>query len=229
MDTGTEWLPFVLQTSDPLFPTGAYAHSFGLEEMVRLALVRDEESLRSFLQRQVVPALSNFELPYVRWSRDVARAGDVEELCRMDREIDAAKLCRELREASAQIGGRRLIMLLKLRPAPVIERFEERRASGDTPGHHAVVLGVQMRAVPLEAALLTVFYQTMAGMCGAALKLIRIGQEGCQRVLGDCLAGAGAAVERSMGVARGEAGWFNPLIEIASMRHETACERLFIS
>ena len=26
------WLAFVLQTSDPLFPTGAYAHSLGLEE-----------------------------------------------------------------------------------------------------------------------------------------------------------------------------------------------------
>jgi len=37
------------------------------------------------------------------------------------------------------------------------------------------------------------------------------------------------AVAASLGVAREDAGCFNPLLEIASMRHERAFERLFIS
>src|SRR4051812_34213231 len=51
-----EWLPFLLQTADALFPTGAYAHSLGFEESVRLGFVRDEASLRRFLLEQIIPA-----------------------------------------------------------------------------------------------------------------------------------------------------------------------------
>jgi urease accessory protein UreF len=36
-------------------------------------------------------------------------------------------------------------------------------------------------------------------------------------------------VQASLEVEREEAGWFDPLLEIAAMRHEFADERLFIS
>ena len=49
-DLNLSWLPALLQTSDALFPTGAYAHSLGFEESVRLGIVRDEDSLRAFLK-----------------------------------------------------------------------------------------------------------------------------------------------------------------------------------
>jgi urease accessory protein len=72
-------------------------------------------------------------------------------------------------------------------------------------------------------------YQSVAGLCSAALKLIRIGQEGCQRVLRHAMMQAERVVETSLLVERDDAGWFDPLLEIASMRHEFANERLFIS
>ena len=73
-------------------------------------------------------------------------------------------------------------------------------------------------------------YQSLAGYCGAALKLIRIGQEGCQRVLTAALAQTDAIVDSAMQADPATAvGWFNPLLEIAAMRHERAFERLFIS
>ncbi len=57
-----DWLPALLQNSDSLFPAGAYAHSSGLEEMVRLGVVTDEASLKKFLQEQVIPVLEHLEL-----------------------------------------------------------------------------------------------------------------------------------------------------------------------
>jgi len=63
----------------------------------------------------------------------------------------------------------------------------------------------------------------------ASLKLIRIGQEACQRVLCAMLEHAPAIVRHSLEVERSQAGCFNPLLDIASMRHQTAFERLFIS
>lgn len=220
-----EWLPFLLQTGDPLFPTGAYAHSLGLEELARLGVVRDEATLLDFFLGQAVPALAHFELPHLRAAHAAAGRGDVPALCALDCRLAAWKVARELREASMQLGARRLRTLLQIDPCELLRRCE-----AELPWkHHLVVFGAQMRAVPLEAVLAAWFYQSLAGSCGAAMKLIRIGQEGCQRALRAALAEAPRAVKDSLAVAEEEAGWFNPLLDIASMRHETARERLFIS
>ncbi|MEI9894858.1 MAG: urease accessory UreF family protein [Chthoniobacter sp.] len=222
------WLPWLLQTSDALFPTGAYAHSLGFEESVRFGQVRDEASLLEFLQRQIIPAQRQQELPYLRFAFE---AETVEELCRIDREISAWKLAREAREASAQLGGRRLKALGNISASAVLAGFDEAIRAGRAAGHHLVVCGLQahVEGMPLAAALTTYFYQSLAAICAAAMKLIRIGQDGCQRVLRAAAAEAAGTVRASLDVARGDTGCFNPLLEIASMRHERAFERLFIS
>ena len=68
------WLPQLLQRSDSMFPTGAYAHSFGLEGAVQDGLVTDTASLDEFLTHQIVPALRQLELPCARHVFDAARA-----------------------------------------------------------------------------------------------------------------------------------------------------------
>jgi urease accessory protein len=222
------WLPSLLQTSDALFPTGAYAHSLGFEEIVRLGLVKDEASLATFLQDQLIPAQRQHELPYLRFA---CAAESLEDRCSVDHEISAWKLARESRQASTQLGGRRLRALRTISAAPEYTAFEEAVQAGTAAGHHLVVCGLQARVecIPLSAALTTYYYQSLAAVCAAALKLIRIGQDGCQRVLRAASLQAQATVQHSLAVAREDAGWFNPLLEIASMRHERANERLFIS
>jgi len=44
-----------------------------------------------------------------------------------------------------------------------------------------------------------------------------------------CLADTDGRVAQALTIAREAIGWFDPLLDIASMRHETADERLFIS
>lgn len=225
------WLPFLLQTSDALFPTGAYAHSLGFEECVRLGMVRDEATLRAMLIEQSVPALREQELPYLRFAWEAARAGHLAELRRIDGEIDAWKLAPETRAASAQLGGRRLKALRTISGAPLLAAFETLLAQGACRGHHLSVCGLQavVAGVPLEAALAAYYYQALAAICAAALKLIRIGQDGVQRALRAASLEAEATVRASLAVPREAAGWFNPLLEIASLRHARAEERLFIS
>ncbi len=225
------WLPFLLQTSDALFPTGAYAHSLGFEEIVRLGLVRDEATLGAYLRAQIIPAQQHHELPYLRFAHTAARDGHLAELRRIDRAIGAWKLAAETRTASAQLGTRRLRALRTITDAPLLAAFETLIARGACAGHHLTVCGLQasVERLPLEAALATYLYQALAAICAAALKLIRIGQDGCQRVLRAASAEAAAVVSGSLAIAREDAGWFNPLLEIAAMRHERADERLFIS
>lgn len=224
--TPSDWLPLLLQTSDPLFPTGAYAHSLGLEEMVRLRQVRDEASLTAFLQGQIAPALEQFELPLLKQAHEAAVAGDVAALVTLNAELDGWKLAQELREASLQIGTRRLQMLQKLGATELLQNFSS--ATGGA-AHHLTVYAIQGAAMPLEAVLTAYAYQTYAGHCSAALKLIRIGQEGCQRVLRTLLEGCPSLISAASSTPAAEISSFNPLLEIAAMRHQRAFERLFIS
>jgi urease accessory protein len=224
-----DWLPFVLRTSDPLFPTGAYAHSFGLEEFVRLSGASDEASLHRFLDLQILPALTCQELPYLRFAHTCSGMNDLPGIIALDHEINAWKIPAELRAASVRLGARRLDSLLKTAPAGLLSALGRHIAAGDMPGHHLTISGAQYAGIPLEAALMTYLYQTLSSYCVASLKLLRIGQEACQRVLAACLERAPALLRDSLEIARPGAGCFNPLLEIAAMRHQIALERLFIS
>ena len=219
------WLPFLLQTSDALFPTGAYAHSLGFEEIVRLGVVKDEKTLGTFLREQLLPGLTQLELPYLRI------AYETDDLLALDEEISAWKLARETREASAQLGIRRLKALQSIHRAPILGTFANAITEGRASGHHLIICALQARieAIPLTAALTVYAYQSLAACCGAALKLIRIGQDGCQRVLREASTKIPECVTTSLTIERTSAGHFNPMLEIAAMRHETATERLFIS
>ena len=223
------WLPALLQTNDALFPTGAYAHSFGFEELARLRNLRDEAGLREFVEMSVLPTLAGQELPYLRFAYEAA--GDLARLCEIDREISAWKIAREIREASIQIGGRRLAALRAINERQGYRNFAAAVIARETPGHHLTVCALQaaVENFPLPAALTANTYQTVSGICSASLKLLRIGQEGCQRVLRRALEAAPHVVARSQRVEREHAGFFDPLLEIAAMRHEFANERLFIS
>jgi urease accessory protein len=225
----SDWLPALLQTADPLFPTGAYAHSFGFEETVRMAELTDEKDLTFFLQHHVIPQLERAELPYLRFA--INAADSLEELCAIDREIDAWKLASESRLASRQIGKRRLSALHKTYLGARLQAYVRAVEGGATPGHHLCSCAIQsaVQGTPLNAALIVYGYQSLAGVCTAALKLIRIGQDACQRALTAALHNLPDTMERSLLIEREDAGCFAPILEIAAMRHAFANERLFIS
>ncbi len=224
-----EWLPALLQTADPLFPTGAYAHSFGLEELVRLGRVTNEAGLAQFLMTQMLPQLQRLELPYLRFGIEAAHS--VEDLSALDHEIHAWKLAAEARSSSCQIGTRRLAALQTTSSDQRLLAYSAAVKSGKANGHHLCACSIQalIQGTPTEAALFVYGYQSFAGACTAALKLIRIGQDASQRVLSKALKLLPDAVTHSLAVQRENAGCFSPLLEIATMRHAFANERLFIS
>ncbi len=225
------WLAALLQTVDSSFPTGAYAHSGGLETLAALGVVKDPHTLSVFLRERVVPMLGDYELPYLGFAHAAAEAGNLAALLALDRELGAGKLPREAREASAQVGARRLQTLARVWPDATAGEFAAAVARGEAAGHAAVVCGWQAHrfGVPVEAAMTAYLYGSLAGSCSAALKLIRIGQEGCQAVLRDALTLAAPTVARALTVPRDDAGWCDPALEIAAARHERAFARLFIS
>jgi urease accessory protein len=231
-DTEIEtWLPGLLQTNDALFPSGSYAHSFGLEGLVELNVVTDLDSLKNFLLRTIVPALEHFELPMLHFAYDAALDGKIDRLLELDTRYGAMKGAQELRTASSRIGTQRLQMLLQLAPHPLLHTLETKRAAGLFQAHAPVVYAAQtaLSQTPLPAVLMSYYYQALAALLSAAMKLMRLGQIAGQRLLTECLALAGIVASRALVVPEADAGWFSPLLEIGSAQHETAYTRIFIS
>lgn len=225
------WLIQLLQTNDSVFPTGAYAHSFGLEGAVQVGLVSDADSLREFVSRHIVPSLEHFELPTVRLAFESVGAGDFEALCRLDRRYAAMKGSREQRFASERIGCQKLAVLLETFDHPVLRAIDELRRDGSLDCHAPIIGGVHAVAaeMPVETALMAAYYQGLASVIMASMKLIRIGQSACQRMLADFMLEGESVVSRSMKIDDAEVGWFSPAVDIVSAQHETAYSRLFIS
>jgi urease accessory protein len=82
---------------------------------------------------------------------------------------------------------------------------------------------------PLTAVLAGAYYAAIASLLAAAMKLLRLGQNGCQTLLTQALLQAPTDIAVASATPYEEIGWFNPWLDIAAARHEFADGRLFIS
>lgn len=216
------WL-WLFQANDTAYPSGAYAHSFGLEELVESGVVQSPADLENFLQKQILPALLTFEIPFFARAHASAVVGDVEQLLALDAELDAWRIPAELRDASRRIGSQRLDLLAQLDPSSLVVRYRARSPRS----HHLVVTALELSGVPVEQAARAFAFQSIAGLAAASMKLMRIGQTSCQQIVRRTLVELGGKIDASL--SEPVDGWFNPLLEIASLRHARAHARLFIS
>ncbi|NCG09040.1 MAG: hypothetical protein GWO81_05665 [Verrucomicrobia bacterium] len=226
------WVPALLQVSDPLFPTGAYAHSMGLEQWAATCGYRDADDLVAFFREHAGPALANLELPYLRFARAALNTDDFDAAFEIEAELDALKWAAEIREASVTQGRGRLRLLRKLWPKDgALANYAAAYAEGRAHGHHCLVSALQFELlkVPERAALMAYGYQSLANFVSASVKLLRISPEAAQNALHEGLEQLPKWVEESLAVERESAGWFAPAFDIAAARHATTFSRLFIS
>ena len=231
ISTDAGWLLGLLQASDALYPTGSYAHSFGLEGMIDAGVVRDRATLRTFLLTSVLPSLRNVDLPLAAHAWKAFGARDwpvVGEVCVL---ASALRAPRELRAAAEAIGRQRAELLANVHEAELAREFLRRAAEGRWPHCTAVSAALEARVhgAPLAAVLAGVCYAAVAGVIAAATKLLRLGQNAAQGLLTEMLALCPAMVGPAAELPLDEIGWFNPWLDAASARHETASARLFIS
>jgi urease accessory protein len=225
------WIVGLLQAGDTFYPTGSYAHSFGLEGLVQEGVVRDRATLREFLRLSTLPALRQAELPLAAhaWrALGIEDWGQVGELCVLS---SALKTAREARAAAEQIGRQRTELMATLRGHPLAAEFLQRAAKEGWPFSPAVAAALEGRVLgaPLPAVLGGVYYAAVAALLSAAMKLLRLGQNASQSLLTELLQEAPAIIAVAEQVPVADIGWFNPWLDIAAARHETADARMFIS
>ena len=221
----------LLQFSDSTFPTGGYAHSFGLESYCQAGVVRDAEGLARFLVTQLEGSTGPCDATAVAAVLGARQAGDLDECRRLDATLEAMKPVREFREGSHQMGRQTLRVASVLTGDATLAAYLEEVNAGKTPGHQAVAFGMAGGSLGWTAfeAATAFLYSTSALLVGAALRLLPMGQLDGQRVLW----GLGPLIARLAREAAARDGadlWcFTPGIDIEGVRHEQLEARLFRS
>jgi urease accessory protein len=225
------WLCGFLQSADSFYPTGSYAHSFGLEGLVHEGVVSDRETLRRLLELSVVPALRQVELPLAAHAWEAFAGPDWARLGELSVLASAVRPSREARLASENIGRQRAELAASLHAHPLARAYVQRMQTAGWPHSAAISAALEGRVLgaPVVAVLAGVYYTGIAAVISAAMKLLRLGQNGSQSLLKEMLALAPATLAAAQRVTLEEIGWFNPWLDVAAARHEIAPARMFIS
>ena len=225
------WIVGLLQAGDSFYPTGSYAHSFGLEGLVQEGVVHDRATLKEFFQLSVLPALRQAELPLAAHAWRAFGQKDWAAIAELSQLSSALKTAQEARKASDNIGRQRAELMATLRAHPLATDYLKRAGKGDWPFSAAISAALEgcVLGAPLPAVLGGVYYASVASLLSAAMKLLRLGQNASQSLLVETLAEAPAVIAAAEQVPVGDIGWFNPWLDIAAARHATADSRMFIS
>lgn len=229
MDSGP--LLSLLHFSDTAFPTGGYAHSFGLERYCQAGIVRDAGGVERFLLAQIEGSAGPCDATAAVGASRATRAGEVETCRRLDETVEAMKPAREIREGSRQMGRQTLRVSASLTGDPRLGAYLEDVDDGRAPGHHAVAFGMAAGVLGWDAeGIATAFlYSTTALLVGAALRLLPMGQTEGQGVLWR-LHPVIARVAREAARRDPADLWcFSPGLDVESMLHERLEMRLFRS
>lgn len=223
-------LLMMLQWTDSAFPTGAFAHSGGLETYTQTETVRNPAELARLIAVKLENAAST-DLIVIHTAMAAYAVQDHAQIAELDSLCSASKLARETREASEKIGRRMLISVLNLMDDRLLRHYQAEIDAGRCAGHHAVVHGLAYAALGVDprSALLTFAYGLAANQSAASLKLMRMGQTQAQAVLGASGTAIEAAVDAALARTLDDFGSFTPMLDIRSMQHEHLFRRMFIS
>lgn len=218
----------LLQVSDTAFPTGAFAHSMGLEAFYDAGELKEAGDLCRFVDL----SLGSMATSDCVALRAAYGADSIEELTRIDELLTATKLTRELREAGAATGRRFLASVEAMGVGDdLLGGFGASVRDGRSPGNLAVGFGAAAPVLDAELsnALYAYLYSTVASLVAAGQKLIPLGGNVAQKVLYGLHEEIVEAAEKSKDLRLEEIYAFALTIDVRSMLHERQRIRLYIS
>ena len=217
----SEWLTW--QIVDSAFPTGVFAHSWGLEAAWQQGEVNDLDALRIFLEASIQQA-GHASLPLVN---DAYRSPD--QLEALDALADAFLLNAVANRAS-RIQGRTLLGTAgRIWPSPVLAALQARADA--TCAHVAPVAGATFRAIglPLPTVQRVVLYGAARGVLSAAVRLGIAGSFEAQRMQYECSPWLERIADRCGSLSIDGLAQTAPVLDLLQAGHDRLYSRLFQS
>lgn len=216
---------------DSFFPSGGYAHSFGLEVAAQEGVIKSGHDLERYLITLLKEGNGRLDAIAVSLSNESVRLGNFHTIIKADRQLEAMKTGQQVREASRQMGRQVIEIGAERIDNPLVRHAARLVESGEMAGHHAVTLGLILGACgwPSQTAVMAYLYQSLTGWISAALRLLPIGQREGQRLIHSLLPSVSQLGREVEGLGLEEMASWTPLHEIRTMRHAHLEVRLFRS
>lgn len=221
----------VMAWFSPSFPVGAFSYSHGLEYAVEAGLVDSRESLIDWTEGAIARGAGRVDAALFCAAYAAVAADDDAELVWAIERGDAMRATRELAAESIGQGEAFLETIRTTWPHGVLDRLAEAARDEQRRLAYPVAAGAVTAAhsVPAAVALPAYLHGMAANLISAGMRLIPLGQTDGQRAIAALepviLAAADAALMRP----RCDLGSAAPVIDWASMQHETQYTRLFRS
>jgi urease accessory protein len=218
----------LLQMSSQAFPIGGYSHSYGLEAAIESGLVRDEKSVRRWIEDVLAFSMGEYEIPVLCDMAGAWIAEDCIALSRLNAHILASRESAELRSATVQMGFSMRKLLAALPSLP--EFLPQVLDSMEEPSLPCVWSGTAWAwAIPQAESTAAYLWSWAENQVLVAIKSVPIGQSSGQRVLlalGETIA---RLAERELSRGEHQRSNFAPGLAILCSQHETQYSRLFRS
>lgn len=214
-----------LQCGDSFFPSGAASFSWGLERLHQDRLVAGPDDLEAFVRGQLRCRWATLERPALT---EAWHAGDdLLRVARVDREVEALSLPRELREGGRRVGLALLEVWAKL-GSQRAARYRDLTRRGECAAHLPVVQGLVWGAAGLgeEEACVVSAHALCTGFVSAALRLGIVGHLDGQRILTRLRPFVVHLLDQAP-PAVADLCSFTPAADVAAMRHEVSLVRTF--
>lgn len=226
----------LLQLCDSAFPTGRYAHSYGLEAFAQFGLLERParpsalfDLLSANVRFSVAPS-DGVALACAHRAVEASGATDLSAAREADLRLTALKLPAELRAASKRTG-RALLRAASVLVGPGLSDYERLVDDGDCPGNHAVVLGLLSALVgaPSILAVAGELYAFSASWVAAATRLGLVDHLIAQSLIHQVRPVIDDSAVAAATSRLDEMSSCTPLVDVMSMGHEQAEIRLFAS
>lgn len=236
-------IPFSLtlaQLIDSAFPTGAFAHSFGLEAAVQEGRIVSPGDLVRWLSDCLRGNLAPMEGRAVRIAyrycetlRSSARSDWREPLCELDCRITLAKLAEESRVGAMKVGKQYLRMATQLYPDSQLAHYSQWIAQGLCYGSSAIVHAwlCEYLQQDMMTAVQSYLYSSVNVLIQNVQRTAVIGQTAAQQALQAILPVIAEESAAIVGLPDSRCRLSARAVfqEITAMHHETLYSRLFMS
>lgn len=214
----------LLSWLSPSYPVGAYSYSHGLETFVDAGAVTDCDTLTAWVRTVLLQGTGRVDGVLFREAHAATVGGDWGRLEEIRGLGNAFQSTAEFALESRSQGDAFLKATGAAWPADALDRLQ-----GEAVYPVAVGVACAAHDIPVGAALHGYFHAFAANLVSAGVRLVPLGQTDGQRALAALAGAVATAEEAALSLSLDDIGTAAPLLDLASMQHETQYTRLFRS